>query len=156
MNEQFKEGPPDVLASLLEAVRGEIKALRAQVVAQDAKIETIRRELTAEVWRIDEKYSAELRRLDGKYRAELRRLRRIPESDIRRVEQRLESDIRHLDQSRSIDLRRVEDSFSANFAGLEGRLDIRLQTTNDRLESTRREILAVIKAAERVAGDKAA
>lgn len=45
MIEQFRQVLQDFLAPKLEAINGEIRALSAQLAAQDAKIESVRREI---------------------------------------------------------------------------------------------------------------
>jgi len=126
MIEQFKQVLQDFLAPQLEAIRGEIKALSAQVAAQDIKIESVRREI--ELTRRE--FLAEIRRIDEKFTAEIR--------------------------ANAAEIRRVEETLSADFTRFEGIVDARLISMNEKLEFTRRELLAEIKAADKGATDKAA
>ena len=75
MSEQIKQALEEILSPHLEAMRTEVKDLTTQVIAQDAKIEALRRgmelarretelmrrEILTEIKRIEDKFAAELK-----------------------------------------------------------------------------------------------
>jgi len=133
MIEQFKQVLQDFLSPQLEAIRGEIKALSAQLAAQDTKIDGLRREIESvrrEIELTRREFLAEIRRIDEKFTAEIR--------------------------ANSAEIKRVEETLSADFTRFEGIADARLISMNEKLEFTRRESLAEIKAAGKGATDRAA
>jgi hypothetical protein len=163
MTEQIKQSLEEILSLHLEAMRGEIKDLTAQVIAQDAKIEALRRgmelarreadvmrrEFLTEIKRIEDKLAAELHAVSAEAQviaAELRRVNDAIGAEIRRVDDKFAAEIR----ANSAEIRRAEESISTDFTRFEGIVDMRLITMNEKLEFTRRELLAEMKAAEKM------
>jgi septal ring factor EnvC (AmiA/AmiB activator) len=163
MIEQIKQALEDVLSPHLEAMRGEIKDLTTQVAAQDAKIEALRRgmelarreadlmrrEFLAEINRVEEKLAADLRAASAETQvvtAELRRVNDALGGELRRIDEKFAAEIR----ANSTEIRRAEETLSTDFTRFEGIVDMRLVTMNEKLEFTRRELLAEMKAAEKV------
>jgi len=163
MTEQIKQALEEILSPHLEAMRGEIKDLIAQAVAQDAKIEALRRgmelarreaeltrrEFLTEIKRIEDKLAAELHAASAEVQvvaAELRRVNDAIGAEIRRVDDKFAAEIR----ANSAEIRRAEEALSTDFTRFEGIVDMRLITMNEKLEFTRRELLAEMKAAEKM------
>jgi hypothetical protein len=163
MAEQIKQALEEILSLHLEAMRGEIRDLTAQVIAQDAKIEALRRgmelarreadvmrrEFLTEIKRIEDKLAAELHAVSAEAQviaAELRRVNDAIGAEIRRVDDKFAAEIR----ANSAEIRRAEESISTDFTRFEGIVDMRLITMNEKLEFTRRELLAEMKAAEKM------
>ena len=163
MIEQIKQALDEFLSPHLEQIRDEFKGLTTQVVAQDAKIEALRRgmelarreselmrrEFITEIKRIEDKLAAELHAATAETQvvaAELRRVFDAIGAEIRRVEEKLSSEIR----SSATETRHVEEALSADFTRFEGIVDMRLIAMNEKLEFTRRELLAEMKLAEKV------
>ena len=163
MIEQIKQVLEEYLSPHLEAIRGEVKDLTTQVVAQDAKIEALRRgmelarreaemtrrEFLTEIKRIEDKLAAELHAASADVQvvaAELRRVNDAIGAEIRRVDDKFAAEIR----ANSAEIRRAEEALSTDFTRFEGIVDMRLITMNEKLEFTRRELLAEMKAAEKM------
>lgn len=163
MIEQIKQVLEEFLAPHLEGLRGEIKDLTTQVVAQDTKIEALRRgmelarretdlmrrEVLSEIKRIEEKLAAELHATSAETKvvaAELRRVNDAVGAELRRIDEKFAADIR----ANSADVRRAEETLSTDFTRFEGIVDMRLIAMNEKLEFTRRELLAEFKVAEKV------
>jgi septal ring factor EnvC (AmiA/AmiB activator) len=162
MIEQFKQALEEVLSPHLEAMQGDIKDLTTQVAAQDAKIEALRRgmelarreadlmrrEFLTELKRIEDKLSAELHAASTETQvvaAELRRAHDALGAEIRRIDEKFAAEIR----ANSAEIRRVEETLSTDFTRFEGIVDMRLIAMNEKLEFTRRELLAEMKVAEK-------
>src|SRR6266540_1027127 len=127
MSEQIKQALEEILSPHLEALHGEIKDLTTQAVAQDAKIEALRRGMELarrETELMRREFLAEIRRVDDKFAAEIR--------------------------VNSAEIRRAEEALSTDFTRFEGIVDMRLIAMNEKLEFTRRELLAEMKLAEKM------
>ncbi|HEU0176752.1 MAG TPA: hypothetical protein VFV58_21000 [Blastocatellia bacterium] len=163
MIEQIKQVLEEHLLPHLETMRGEIKDLTTQVIAQDAKIEALRRgmelarreseltrrEFLTEIKRIEDKLAAELHASSAEVQvvaAELRRVNDAIVAEIRRVEEKFAAETR----ANSAEIRRAEESLSTDFTRFEGIVDMRLIAMNEKLEFTRRELLAEMKAVEKM------
>jgi hypothetical protein len=163
MIEQIKQVLDEFLSPHLEAMRGEIKDLTTQVIAQDAKIEALRRgmelarreaELTrreylTEIKRIEDKLAAEMHAGSAEVQvvaAELRRVNDAIGAELRRIDEKFAAETR----ANSAEIRRAEESLSTDFTRFEGIVDMRLVAMNEKLEFTRRELLAEMKASEKV------
>ncbi|MGH9753160.1 MAG: hypothetical protein ACREA2_10280 [Blastocatellia bacterium] len=163
MIEQIKQVFEEFLAPRLEAMRGEIKDLTMLVVAQDAKIEALRRgmelarretdlmrrEFLAEIKRIEEKLAAELHAASAETQVVAAELRRVNDTigvELRRIDEKFAADIR----ANSTEIRHAEETLSTDFTRFEGIVDMRLIAMNEKLEFTRRELLAEIKVADKV------
>jgi septal ring factor EnvC (AmiA/AmiB activator) len=164
MSEQIKQVLEDILSPHLEAIRGEIKDLTTQIIAQDAKIEALRRgmelarreseltrrEFLTELKRIEDKLAAELHATTAEVQvvaAELRRVNDALGSELRRVDEKFAAETR----ANSAEIRRAEESLSTDFTRFEGIVDMRLIAMNEKLEFTRRELLAEMKVSEKTA-----
>jgi hypothetical protein len=164
MSEQIKQVLEEILSPHLEAIRGEVKDLTTQIIAQDAKIEALRRgmelarreteltrrEFLTEIKRIEDKLAAELHATTSEVHvvaAELRRVNDAIGGELRRIDEKFAAEIR----ANSIELRRVEEALSTDFTRFEGIVDMRLIAMNEKLEFTRRELLAEMKLAEKTA-----
>jgi hypothetical protein len=167
MNEQIKQVLEEFLSPHLEAIRSELKDISTQVIAQDAKIEALRRglelgrretemmrrEFLTEIKRIEDKLAAELHVTSAEVQvvaAELRRVYDAIGAELRRVDEKFAAETR----ANSAEIRRAEEALSTDFTRFEGIMDMRLVAMNEKLEFTRRELLAEMKAAEKL--DKAA
>jgi hypothetical protein len=167
MNEQIKQVLEEFLSPHLEAIRSELKDISTQVIAQDAKIEALRRglelgrretemmrrELLTEIKRIEDKLAAELHATSAEVQvvaAELRRVYDAIGAELRRVDEKFAAETR----ANSAEIRRAEEALSTDFTRFEGIVDMRLVAMNEKLEFTRRELLAEMKVAEKL--DKAA
>jgi hypothetical protein len=164
MIEQIKQALEEFLSPHLEAMRGEVKDLTTQVIAQDAKIEALRRgmelarretemmrrEFLTEIKRIEDKLAAELHVAVAEVQvvaAEVRRVNDAIGAELRRVDEKFAAETR----AHSAEIRRVEEALSADFTRFEGIVDMRLIAMNEKLEFTRRELLAEMKLAEKTA-----
>lgn len=162
MIEQIKQALEEAVSPHLEAMRGEIKDLTTQVAAQDAKIEALRRgmelarretdlmrrEFLAEIKHIEEKLAAELHADSAEVQvvaAELRRVNDTIGAELRRIDEKFAAEVR----ANSVEIRRAEEALSTDFTRFEGIVDMRLVAMNEKLEFTRRELLAEIKVAEK-------
>jgi hypothetical protein len=167
MNEQIKQVLEEFFSPSLEAIRSELKDLSTQVIAQDAKIEALRRglelgrretemmrrEFLTEIKRIEDKLAAELHVTSAEVQvvaAELRRVYDAIGAELRRVDEKFAAETR----ANSAEIRRAEEALSTDFTRFEGIVDMRLVAMNEKLEFTRRELLAEMKVAEKL--DKAA
>ena len=163
MSEQIKQALEETLKPHLGALRDEIKDLVTQAVAQDAKIEALRRgmelarrenelmrrEFLTEIKRIEDKLAAELHAATADVQvvaAELRRVNDAIGAEIRRIDEKFAAEIR----VNSAEIRRAEEALSTDFTRFEGIVDMRLIAMNEKLEFTRRELLAEMKAAEKM------
>jgi hypothetical protein len=163
MSEQIKQALEETLAPHLGALRDEIKDLVTQAVAQDAKIEALRRgmelarrenemmrrEFLTEIKRIEDKLAAELHAATADVQvvaAELRRVYDAIGAEIRRIDEKFSAEIR----VNSAEIRRAEEALSTDFTRFEGIVDMRLIAMNEKLEFTRRELLAEMKVAEKM------
>jgi hypothetical protein len=163
MNEQIKQVLEEFLSPHLEAMRGELKDLVTRVTAQDAKIEALRRgmelarreadltrrEFLGEIKRVEEKLVAELHADSAEVQvvaAELRRVHDALGAEIRRIDEKFAAEI----HANSAEIRRSEEALSADFTRFEGIMDMRLIAMNEKLEFTRRELLAEMKVAEKM------
>jgi hypothetical protein len=163
MAEQIKQALEEILLPHFEALRGEIKDLVTQAIAQDAKIEALRRgmelarreadlmrrEFLTEIKRIEDKLAAELHAASADVQvvaAELRRVNDAIGAEIRRVDDKFSAEIR----ANSAEIRRAEEALSTDFTRFEGIVDMRLIAMNEKLEFTRRELLAEMKLAEKI------
>src|SRR5262245_37106856 len=163
MIEQNKQVLGESLSPHLEAMRNEIKDLTTLVVAQDAKIEALRRgmelgrretemmrrEFLTEVKRIEDKLAAELHVISAEAQvvaAELRRVFDAISAEIRRVDEKFVAETR----ANAAEIRRAEEALSTDFTRFEGIVDMRLIAMNEKLEFTRRELLAEMKVAEKL------
>jgi hypothetical protein len=163
MIEQIKQVLEEHLSPHLEALRGEVKDLTTQVVAQDAKIEALRRgmelarreaemtrrEFLTEIKRIEDKLAAELHAASAEVQvvaAELRRVYDAIGAELRRVDEKFTAETR----ANSAEIRRAEEALSTDFTRFEGIVDMRLVAMNEKLEFTRRELLAEMKVAEKL------
>src|SRR5262249_60635296 len=125
MSEQIKQALEEILSPHLVALRGEIKDLTTQAVAQDAKIEALRRgmelarreadlmrrEFLTEIKRIEDKLAAELHAVSAEAQviaAELRRVNDAIGAEIRRVDDKFAAEIR----ANSAEIRRAEESIT--------------------------------------------
>src|SRR6266545_3053388 len=120
MSEQIKQALEEILSPHLEALHGEIKDLTTQAVAQDAKIEALRRGMEL-------------------VRRETELMRREFLTEIKRIEDKP-----------AAELHRAEEALSTDFTRFEGIVDMRLIAMNEKLEFTRRELLAEMKLAEKM------
>lgn len=160
---EIKQALAEILSTHLEALRVEIRDLTTQTVAQDAKIEALRRgmelarreadlmrrEFITEIKRVEEKLAAELHAASADVQvvaAEVRRVNDAIGAEIRRVDDKFSAEIRAI----SAEIRRSEESLSTDFTRFEGIVDMRLIAMNEKLEFTRRELLAEMKAAEKM------
>jgi hypothetical protein len=167
MNEQIKQVLEEFFLPHLEALRGEIKDLTMQVTAQGAKIEAMRRgmelarrendlmrrEFLGEIKRVEEKLAAEMHAASAGTQvvaAELRRVHDALGAEIRRIDDKFAAEI----HANSVEIRRAEEALSTDFTRFEGIVDMRLIAMNEKLEFTRRELLAEMKVAEKI--DRAA
>jgi hypothetical protein len=66
MIEEIRELFQNFIAPQLEGIRGDIRALSADVRAVDVKVESYRRELLAEIRRVEEVLSTDFVRLEEK------------------------------------------------------------------------------------------
>jgi hypothetical protein len=163
MIEQIKQVLEEHLSPHLDAIRGEIKDLTTQVVAQDAKIEALRRgmelarreaemtrrEFLTELKRIEDKLAAELHAASAEVHVVAAELRRVYDgigAELRRVEEKFTAETR----ANSAEIRRSEEALSTDFTRFEGIVDMRLVAMNEKLEFTRRELLAEMKVAEKL------
>src|SRR5262247_6116 len=152
MTEQIKQALEEILSPHLEALHGEIKDLTTQAVAQDAKIEALRRgmelarreselmrrEVLTEIKRIEDKLAAELHAATAEVQ--------VVAAELRRVNDAIAAEIR----VNSAEIRRAEEALSTDFTRFEGIVDMRLIAMNEKLEFTRRELLAEMKLAEKM------
>jgi hypothetical protein len=163
MIEQIKQVLDEFLSPHLEAIRGEIKDLTTLVVAQDAKVEALRRgmelgrretemmrrEFLTEIKRIEDKLAAELHANSAEVQvvaAELRRVYDAMSAELRRVDEKFAAETR----ANAAEVRRAEEALSTDFTRFEGIVDMRLVAMNEKLEFTRRELLAEMKVAEKL------
>jgi hypothetical protein len=163
MIEQIKQVLDEFLSPHLEAMRGEIKDLTTLLVAQDAKIEALRRgmelgrretemmrrEFLTEIKRIEDKLAAELHANSAEVQvvaAELRRVYDAIGAELRRVDEKFAAETR----ANAAEVRRAEEALSTDFTRFEGIVDMRLVAMNEKLEFTRRELLAEMKLAEKL------
>ena len=163
MSEQIKQALEEILSPHLEAMRTEVKDLTTQVIAQDAKIEALRRgmelarretelmrrEILTEIKRVEDKFAAELHAASSEVQvvaAEVRRVNDAIGAEIRRVDDKFAAEIR----INNAEIRRAEETLSTDFTRFEGIVDMRLIAMNEKLEFTRRELLAEMKLAEKM------
>ena len=66
MLEDIRELFQALLVPQLEGIKGELKAINARIDGVDVKLESYRRELLAEIRRVDETLSADFVRLESK------------------------------------------------------------------------------------------
>lgn len=66
-------------------------------------------------------------------------------AELKRIDEKFSSEVR----ANAAEIRRAEEALSADFTRLEGIIDMRLIAMNEKLEFTRRELLAEMKAAEK-------
>src|SRR5262249_26402316 len=163
MSEQIKQALEELLSPHLEAMRSEVKDLTTQVIAQDAKIEALRlgmelarreselmrREILTEIKRIEDKFAAELHAASAEVQvvaAELRRVNDASGAEIRRADEKFGGKTR----VNNAEMRRAEEALSTDFTRFEEIVDMRLIAMNEKLDFTRRELLAEMKLAEKM------
>jgi chromosome segregation ATPase len=127
MVEELREVLQALLVPQLEALRGEIQAL-------DMKVESTRRELISEIHGVE----GLLRREIGALAGEIGTLR----GELGAVAGKVSG----LDS----EMRRVEHVLSSQFARRDEKVDVRLSSMNEKIDTFRRELLAEIKAATAV------
>src|SRR5262249_16168453 len=132
-----------------------------EAVAQDAKIEALRRgmelarretelmrrEILTEIKRVEDKFAAELHAASAEVQvvaAEIRRVNDAIGAEIRRVDGKFAAEIR----VNNVELPPGEEALSTDFTRFEGIVDMRMIAMNEKLEFTRRELLAEMKLAE--------
>jgi hypothetical protein len=72
--EEIKELFQNFIAPQLEGIRGDIRALSSDIRGADVKVESYRRALLAEIWRVEEVLSAAVRPTRRKSRSASRRM----------------------------------------------------------------------------------
>jgi hypothetical protein len=167
--EQIKKLLQDFIAPQIEALRGDIKALDARVIAESAAV----RQLVAA---LEQLFDTRLSALEQKFDAEIAALKEIvkwrfdltdqrsdlTDQKIGNVEDRfsqmnvlieafrreLAAEIRRVEETLSADFVRMESGVDTRLEAIKSDMDTRLTVMAEKLDLVRRELLAEIKVAK--------
>jgi len=125
MLEDIKELFQSFIAPQLEGIRGDIRALDAKIGAVDTKVESFRREMLAEIHRVEQVLSTDFVRLEQKL-----------DLGLAAVDVRLVS----MDEKLDSRLKAMDGKLDSRLASMDEKLDSRLASMDEKLDSFRREI----------------
>src|SRR5438552_17995073 len=117
MIEEIRELFQNFIAPQLEGIRGDIRAIAADIRAVDVKVESYRREVLSEIRRVEEVLSA----------------------DFVRLEEKVDLKLANFDTKLSA----MSDSMNERFSTMNERLAM----MSEKMELHRRELLAEVRAA---------
>lgn len=87
--ETVRRAIQDVVAPEIQGLKGDFRALQAEIKRLDEKIDSKHNEVLSEIRRLDEKMTSEIRRLDEKMTLEFKRLDDKVTSEIRRLDDKI-------------------------------------------------------------------